>query len=93
NEAGEKDEITSLNVEKGKISLEGLESKDLLVPIFEKGKLVYQQPHIHQIREFVQVELGKLPTEVLKNHDAAVYPVGLSDVLHKEKLAMIAELS
>ncbi|MEZ4852319.1 MAG: nicotinate phosphoribosyltransferase [Bacteroidia bacterium] len=93
NEAGKQENIISLKVDKGNISLEGLESKDLLVPIFEKGKLVYQQPHIHQIREFVQVELGKLPTEVLKNHDAEVYPVGLSDVLHKEKLAMIAELS
>ena len=93
NEAGGNEEIRSLGFGERIIPLENLESKDLLIPVFDRGKLVYNQPNIHQIRDLAKAELDRLSSGILNIDKAGIYPVGLSDVLHKEKLAMIAELS
>src|ERR1700732_3410673 len=40
------------------------EYRDLLVPIFRRGNLVYERPSIHQMRGLVQSELGRFYTGV-----------------------------
>ncbi|MEG1638616.1 MAG: nicotinate phosphoribosyltransferase, partial [Erysipelotrichaceae bacterium] len=42
------------------------EIKSLLVPIFEKGRLVYDVPTLKEIREYSKISLSHLWDEVLR---------------------------
>lgn len=57
-----------------------LAHKDLLVPIFEKGTLVYHSPDIHTIRANTLGEVS-----LFKNIDIGNYSVGLADNLYTLK--------
>lgn len=61
--------------------------EDLLTPIFVKGKLVYQSPTIHSIRE----KSIKQFTAFTKGYQNNVYYVGLEKNLHDLKQKLIAE--
>ena len=56
-------------------------TKDLLVPIFEKGKLVYNTPSVLEIKEFAKKEVEKLWPEVLRFENPHPYYVDLSKEL------------
>ena len=56
-------------------------TKDLLVPIFEKGKLVYNTPSVLEIKEFAKEEVEKLWPEVLRFENPHPYYVDLSKEL------------
>ncbi|MBL7575846.1 nicotinate phosphoribosyltransferase [Peptoniphilus asaccharolyticus DSM 20463] len=56
-------------------------AKPLLVPIYEKGKLVYDLPTIDEIRDKVQVELGTIWEEVKRLDNPQEYIVDLSQEL------------
>lgn len=60
--------------------------KDLLIPIFEKGKLVYQSPSIKQIR-LHRAQQVKLFQKV----DFKLYPKGLEKQLNQQKLNLIQQ--
>lgn len=62
-----------------------MEHKDLLLPIFAKGKLVYRQPPVAAIRAYVQAGLSELTSEHKRLIKPPVYPVGLEQGLHKQK--------
>lgn len=62
---------------------------DLLVPIFRKGKLIYQQPDIQAIRKHAAIQLSQFLTD----HKGKVYPVGLEKNYHELKIRLIAEMS
>lgn len=64
-------------------------AKDLLEPIFVKGKLVYQPQSIHAIREQAQQQLKQF----LQAHTDSIYPVGLEQKLHDLKQRLITEVS
>ncbi|GAA4399918.1 nicotinate phosphoribosyltransferase [Nibrella viscosa] len=66
--------------------------EDLLVPIFRQGKLVYQQPDIHQVRARVQQQLAGLHPGVKRFVNPHTYPVGLERQLHELKTALILKL-
>jgi nicotinate phosphoribosyltransferase len=66
--------------------------KDLLQPIFEKGKLVYQSPDIHQIRANTQKELETLHNSILRFTNPHQYPVGLEKGLYELKTNLIMKL-
>jgi nicotinate phosphoribosyltransferase len=53
-------------------------AKDILVPIFREGKLVYQQPSIHQIREHAMQEVSSFIASKIKK-----YPVKLDRKLQE----------
>lgn len=65
--------------------------KELLVKIFDKGKLVYESPDVMEIRKIVQEETEKLWPEVLRFENPHNYYVDLSrklwdlkeELLHK----------
>ena len=60
-------------------------TKDLLVPIFEKGKLVYENPSVLEIKQFAKEETNKLWPEVLRFENPHTYYVDLSKNLWELK--------
>lgn len=71
---------------------ESVQYKDLLQPVFEKGKLVYQVPDIHQIRANAQKELETLHSSILRFSNPHQYPVGLEKGLYELKNDLIMKL-
>jgi nicotinate phosphoribosyltransferase len=65
--------------------------KDLLVPIFRSGKLVYEQPSIHDTRIRVENELGRFYAGVKRLLNPHLYSVGLDEQLHSLKANLIRE--
>lgn len=65
--------------------------EDLLVPVFRKGKLVYQQPTLSEVRAFCQSQLKSWPEKTLKLNDPEPYLVGLEEDLHTMKNQLIAK--
>ena len=71
--------------------LENYEVKELMVPIFEKGKLVYDMPEIEDIKTTCKEQIDTLWGEVLRFENPQTYYVDLSkplwnlkhDLLHK----------
>ena len=53
-------------------------TKELLTPIFEKGKLVYNSPSVLEIKKYAQEESAKLWPEVLRFENPHNYYVDLS---------------
>lgn len=66
--------------------------EDLLVPIFEKGKRVYDLPSIHQIRERREKQLTRFHSGIKRFVNPHSYPVGLEKELNDYKLDLILEL-
>lgn len=60
--------------------------KDLLLPIFRQGKLVYKSPPIHQIRAYRQEQVT-----LFQNVDFKLYPKGLEQQLNQQKLNLIQQ--
>jgi nicotinate phosphoribosyltransferase len=52
--------------------------KELLVPVFKKGKLVYQSPDVHTIREQTFENLAELDPAYKRFHNPHTYHVSLS---------------
>lgn len=64
--------------------------KDLLVKIFDQGKLVYNSPSVLEIKEFAKSETNKLWPEILRFENPHTYYVDLSTKLWslKQKLLL-----
>lgn len=63
--------------------------KELQVPIFVKGKLVYDLPNQHQIKEYCKQELDSLWDEVKRMVNPHKYYVDLSPKLYELKQSLI----
>ncbi|MFX1476169.1 MAG: nicotinate phosphoribosyltransferase, partial [Promethearchaeota archaeon] len=59
--------------------------KPLLVPIIQKGQLVYDFPSLDDSRTYCKTQLDCLPKRYRKLSNAAIYPVGLSHQLSRIK--------
>jgi nicotinate phosphoribosyltransferase len=70
---------------------ESVTHRDLLVPIFRRGDLVYERPAIHEIRSHAQAELGRFYSGVKRLLNPHIYPVGLELGLHESKARLIQE--
>lgn len=66
-----------------------MESEDLLVPIFQQGKRLYESPNIHEIRVFAQRNLEFLADGIKRFEHPHRYPSGLEETLHSHKEKMI----
>lgn len=64
-------------------------SKELLLPIFKSGKLVYKLPDIEKIRSYCQDEISRLWDEVLRFENPHSYYVDLSQKLWDIKHELI----
>jgi nicotinate phosphoribosyltransferase len=65
--------------------------RDLLVPIFRRGNLVYERPSIHQLRSVAQNELGHFYSGVKRLLNPHIYPVGLELGLYETKIRLMQE--
>ncbi len=70
----------------------GVAFEELLVPVFQNGKQVYDQPDIHVIRERVQSQLAGLHPGVKRFVNPHTYPVGLEHKLYDLKTNLILAL-
>ena len=66
--------------------------EDLLVPIFKKGKLVYNSPSIHDMQAHTKKELSRLPPAMERFTNPQPYLAGLEKTLYQKKLDMIRKL-
>lgn len=74
------------------IKAEGLKYDELLLPVFDKGKQVYQSPDIHTIRQQSIDTLNELPSGVKRLVNPHSYPVGLEEKLYNLKTDLILKL-
>ncbi|MGB3585655.1 MAG: nicotinate phosphoribosyltransferase [Tunicatimonas sp.] len=68
------------------------EFEELLVPIFQGGKAVYESPKIADIRETTLSNLAELPSGVKRFVNPHSYPVGLEEKLFTKKTDLILKL-
>lgn len=66
--------------------------EDLLVPIFDKGNLIYQMPTIQTIKQRVQEQLNGFHTGIKRFVNPHSYPVGLEKTLSDDKYDLIMRL-
>ncbi|MEM6344148.1 MAG: nicotinate phosphoribosyltransferase [Bacteroidota bacterium] len=66
--------------------------EDLLLPIFEKGRLVYEIPLLENVRSLCQAELSQLGEAFQALDEPEVFPVGLEAELQHTKDALIQSL-
>lgn len=66
--------------------------KDLLVPVMRKGKIVYQNPTLVQMRETSISELERFPASIRRFLYPQPYFVGLEKNLYNLKLSLIAAI-
>lgn len=64
---------------------------NLLVPIFEKGKCIYNKPSIDEIRDYCCEQVGTLWNELLRFENPQIYYVDLSTDLWEMKHKLIDE--
>ncbi|GAA4708473.1 nicotinate phosphoribosyltransferase [Brevibacillus fulvus] len=65
------------------------EAVDLLEPIYENGKQVYQLPTLAEIREYHKAQLSLFWEEYLRKLNPAKYPVDLSQLVWDTKMDLI----
>ncbi|HEY6228074.1 MAG TPA: nicotinate phosphoribosyltransferase, partial [Verrucomicrobiae bacterium] len=63
--------------------------ENLLVPIFRKGKFVYNSPALDAIRAHAQQQLAKLHPGIKRFDNPHQYPAGLEISLHELKTQLI----
>ncbi|MEQ9441816.1 MAG: nicotinate phosphoribosyltransferase [Cyclobacteriaceae bacterium] len=66
--------------------------EELLIPVFRKGKAVYESPDIQAIRENTLESLSELPKGVKRFVNPHSYPVGLEEKLLTTKTDLILKL-
>jgi len=65
--------------------------QEIMVPIFQKGKLVYDSPDIHKIRKYTLKNLEELDAAYKRFHNPHTYHVSLSPLLFKTKQRLLHE--
>ena len=68
------------------------EAKELQVPIFKDGELVYELPSLEEIKAFLQDNLSLLWDEYKRTLHPESYPVDLSEACWENKMNKIAEI-
>ena len=71
--------------------LENFTAREMLVPIFRKGELVYNLPPIHEIRDHCAREIATMWKEVLRFENPHGYYIDLSQRLYDLKTSMISK--
>ncbi|MBQ3090207.1 MAG: nicotinate phosphoribosyltransferase [Oscillospiraceae bacterium] len=66
-------------------------AKEMLVPIFQNGQLVYKIPSLKEVREYCQQQVALLWDEVKRFDNPHIYYVDLSDQLWRIKQNLLME--
>ena len=73
------------------IHVESMDSEDMLKPIFDQGKLVYESPDLNEIREIAKGEMTRIHTGIKRLVNPHIYVVGLEQRLYEKRLRLILE--
>ena len=73
-------------------TIENFVAKELQVPVFRNGKLVYKLPEIEEIQQYCAEQLDTLWDEVKRFENPHSYYVDLSVMLWKKKTEMLERL-
>ena len=84
--------IHPLDITKQKSIDPEMDSEDLLVPIFQKGELVYKLPLLEEIQEKATQQVSALDPTIRRFLNPHIYPVGLEESLHQLKTNLILKL-
>lgn len=84
--------IDPLDSTKRKLLSTDLEHEDLLVPIFREGKLVYDLPDIHHIRQTAIDQLENFHQGIKRFVYPHIFPVGLEQNLFNRKIELIHKI-
>ncbi len=84
--------VHPLDSTRRKIIEPGTKSKELLVPIFREGTLVYELPSLASIKMHTKQELSQLHESIRRYVNPHNYPAGLEENLHQQKMDMILKL-
>ncbi len=79
-------------IRRKRLSTEAFVHKELLVPVFEKGQLVYPLPGLEDIRQHRQEELSKLHSSIKRFVNPHLYPAGLEKGLYRLREDLIEQL-
>lgn len=63
--------------------------EELLIPIFERGRLVYEMPTIHQSKERASAGIGELDGSLTRFLNPHVHPVGLERSVSDLRTALV----
>lgn len=69
----------------------GTPGKDLLLPVFRKGRCVYDAPSLEQSRAHCREELARLHPGIRRRLNPHAYPAGLELSLYARKAKMIRD--
>lgn len=83
--------IDPLDLTRRKHIPDDAEHEDLLVPIFRRGQLVYEQPSINETRLRAQKQLDSFHPGVKRFLNPHEYPVGLAPSLYELRTKLILE--
>lgn len=81
--------VDPLDPTRQKLINKNWQCKDLLVPVFRKGKCVYALPSLTDIRSAAQQELSRFHPGIKRFVNPHEYPVGMEEALYKEKVELI----
>jgi nicotinate phosphoribosyltransferase len=70
----------------------GTASEELLVPVFEGGKLIYELPDLLTIKARTREQLDRLHESIRRYLNPHSYPAGLEASLHQYKIDLILQL-
>lgn len=65
------------------------DAKEVLIPIFEKGRQVYDPPSLKRIKEHAEADLASLEAETKRFINPHIYKVSLSDNLYHVKKRLL----
>ncbi len=83
--------IDPLDMTRRKTIASGTPFKDLLVPIFRQGKLVYACPPAAEIKRTAEQDLKCFHSGIRRLLNPHTYPVGLEQKLHELRTSLILE--
>lgn len=75
------------------MTLENYTMRELLVPVFVKGELVYQSPALKEIAEYAATERESFYSEYKRLHKPQRYKVDLSQELYDMKHKLLHDIS
>ncbi len=84
--------VDPLDPTREKILRKGLQSEDLLVPIFRKGERVYELPSLPEIRARTQSQLERFPVGIKRFINPHQYVVGMEAGLYQLKIDLIKKI-
>ena len=77
---------------KSKNFKDDIEYEDLLIPVFRKGKCIYDRPTLDEIKEKLKRDISHLDESHKRLKNPHIYPVGLEKKLFDKKKSMIIKL-